>query len=121
LTLLQVFDQPVMETNCTRRGQSTVSTQALTLLNSDVLVDQAAAFADRALAEDPTDPAGHALRLAFARAATGEERSRLATFVADQTKRHLAAMPGKPDEARRRAIADLCQMLLSANEFSYID
>src|SRR5207248_373558 len=34
-TMLQVFDQPVMETNCTRRSRSTVSTQALTLLNSD--------------------------------------------------------------------------------------
>src|SRR5947207_1316924 len=31
LTLLQVFDQPVMETNCTRRGSSTVASQALTL------------------------------------------------------------------------------------------
>ena len=35
LTLLQVFDQPVIETNCTRRGQSTVAAQALTLLNSE--------------------------------------------------------------------------------------
>ena len=37
LTLLQSFDQPVMETNCTRRGVSTVASQALNLLNSDTL------------------------------------------------------------------------------------
>src|SRR5262249_54572334 len=49
LTLLQVFDQPVMETNCTRRATSTVSSQALTLLNSDFLARQASAFAERVL------------------------------------------------------------------------
>ena len=37
LTLLQSFDQPVMETNCTRRGVSTIASQALNLLNSDAL------------------------------------------------------------------------------------
>ena len=51
LTVLQVYDQPVMETNCTRRGVSTVSSQALTLLNSDFLVQQADAMATRVLKE----------------------------------------------------------------------
>src|SRR5262249_7524279 len=45
LTMLQVFDQPVMETNCTQRAVSTVSSQALTLLNSDFMTRQADAFA----------------------------------------------------------------------------
>jgi hypothetical protein len=27
----------------------------------------------------------------------------------------------QPAEARRRAVADLCHMVLSANEFAYID
>jgi hypothetical protein len=128
LTLLQVFDQPVMETNCAQRGQSTVSLQALALLNSDFLSAQAVAFADRALSEAPVDPLGHALRMAFAREPTDGERQRLTAFVDQQAARHAAvvaaAQPAAPEQmaaARRQALADFCQMLLAANEFAYID
>jgi mono/diheme cytochrome c family protein len=122
LTLLQVFDQPVMETNCTRRSVSTVSSQALTVLNSDFVVRQGDLFAARALREAPADPAGQALRLAFGRPATSAERQELGAFLDAQAARHAHAVPapGEP-EARRRAVADLCQMLLSANEFAYVD
>jgi hypothetical protein len=126
LTLLQIFDQPVMETNCTQRGTSTVSSQALTLLNSDFLVRQAEIFADRVRRESLEDPAAHALRLAFGRPATQQERATLREFLTSQEARHatvLAAGPetAKPGEAVRRALADLCHMLLSANEFVYVD
>ena len=119
LTLLQAFDQPVMETNCTQRAASTVSSQALTLLNSDFMVRQADTFAVRVLKEKPDDAAAHALRLAFGRAATEKERTKLSAFLDAQTERY--AKQGKQDEARRRAVADLCHMLLSANEFVYVD
>jgi hypothetical protein len=115
LTLLQVFDQPVIETNCTRRGTSTVASQALTLLNSDFLARQSEAFAARVLSEKPDDPAGHALLLAFGRQAQETERRKLNAFLEGQAARYKGA------DARRRALADLCQMLLSANEFAYVD
>lgn len=129
LTLLQVFDQPVMETNCTRRGVSTVASQALTLLNSDFLTQQAEAFAARLLQEAPTDLAGQAMRWAFTRLPTDAEREKLNAFLEAQTQRHLAALtnglqPPAMDvqmQARQRALADLCHMLLSANEFAYVD
>jgi hypothetical protein len=116
LTLLQVFDQPVMETNCTRRSNSTVSSQALTVLNSDFVSRQGEAFAARVLKEAPTDPAGRALALAFGRPATDREREKLTAFLSAQAARY----PQAP-EARRRALTDLCHMLLSANEFAYVD
>jgi hypothetical protein len=115
LTLLQVFDQPVIETNCTRRGTSTVASQALTLLNSDFLARQAEAFATRVLAEKPDDQAGHALLLAFGRPAQETERRKLNAFLETQAARYKGA------DARRWAVTDLCQMLLSANEFAYVD
>jgi hypothetical protein len=115
LTLLQVFDQPVMETNCTRRGVSTVSSQALTLLNSDFLTRQADAFAARVLKEKPDDPAGYAVLVAFGRPATETERAKLTAFIEEQSARYKTA------DAKRKAVADLCHMLLSANEFAYID
>ncbi|HMC64842.1 MAG TPA: DUF1553 domain-containing protein, partial [Gemmataceae bacterium] len=122
LTMLQVFDQPVMETNCTRRATSTVSSQALTLLNSDFMVGAADAFAARALKENASDPAGHCWRLAFARQPTEQEQAKLQAFLKAQTDRHAAAVArGNPREAERRALADLCHMLLSANEFAYVD
>jgi hypothetical protein len=116
LTILQVFDQPVIETNCTRRNASTVASQALILLNSEFLARQADAFAARVLREKPDDAVGYALLLAFGRQATERERAMLTVFVKEQTSRHTGTA-----DAERRALADLCQMLQSANEFVYID
>jgi hypothetical protein len=121
LTLLQVFDQPVMETNCIRRGSSTVSSQALTLLNSDTLIRVAEAFAARVSRERPADVAGYALELAFGRPATAREHTRLTAFVDAQAERYLQGKSSQRSEARQRALADLCHMLLGANEFAYID
>jgi hypothetical protein len=118
LTFLQLFDQPVIETNCTRREVSTVASQALTLLNSDFMTKKADAFADRVLKEQPNDPAPHALRLAFARTPTEAETRLVAKFLDQQTQQHAKSSLA---EARRRAVADLCHMLLSANEFAYVD
>ncbi len=118
VTLLQVFDQPVLETNCTRRATSTVSLQALTLLNSDFLARQAAIFAGRVLKEKPDDPVGHALQLAFGRPATAEEKAKLNVFLDVQASRYASK---DKDDARRRALTDLCHMLFSANEFAYVD
>ena len=118
LTFLQLFDQPVIETNCTRREISTVASQALTLLNSDFMTKKADAFAERVLKENAKEPASHALRLAFARAPTDAESRLFARFLEQQEQRHAKTQAA---EARRRAMADLCHMLLSSNEFAYVD
>jgi hypothetical protein len=115
LTLLQVFDQPVMETNCTRRGVSTVASQALSLLNSDFMTTQAEAFAARVEKEGGANPVDYAVRLAFGRPATESEQTRLKAFVTEQAKHY------RGNDAQHRALADLCHMLLSANEFAYVD
>jgi len=129
LTLLQSFDQPVMETNCTRRGVSTVASQALYLLNSDAQTKQAEAFARRVEKDVPGDPSGRAVRLGLSRPASDAERSALGAFLAAQSNNHarfLAEPKSKPTAAerqngRRLALADLCQMLLCSNEFAYVD
>lgn len=128
LTLLQVFDQPVMETNCTRRGVSTVASQALSLMNSDFLVQQSEALATRVLRESAAQPLDHAVRLTFTRAITEQERTRLTAFFTAQTVVHESLLSaGKPvtaeqkQQAQHKALADLCHMLFSANEFAYVD
>ncbi|MFO0953388.1 MAG: PSD1 and planctomycete cytochrome C domain-containing protein [Isosphaeraceae bacterium] len=115
LTFLQVFDQPVMETNCTRRSTSTVSSQALSLLNSEFLSRQAERLAARVLREAPSDPSGRAVLLAFGRPATDRERTLLTAYLARQG-------PDSKDAATPpAALVDVCQMLLSSNEFAYVD
>ena len=42
-----------------------------------------------------------------------------AKFLDHQTQQHAKTHPAA--EARQRAVADLCHMLLSANEFAYVD
>ena len=57
-------------------------------------------------------------------------RSRLTDFLTAQAARHEAASATAPganapgslkDVARRKALADLCHMLLCSNEFAYVD
>lgn len=120
LTILQAFDQPVMETNCIRRARSTVSTQALTLLNSDSMKVAAEAMADRLLRDySESIPAGSILT-AYARIATPDEVSAITEFLNSQ-KLHYAQVGNAADNLDRLAVADLCHMLMSSNEFVYVD
>jgi hypothetical protein len=120
LTLLNVFDQPVMATNCTRRIASAVPLQSLTLLNDAVMLEQADHFAARVAAAD-TDPRRQvetAFRLAFARRPTAAEAASSAAFLS-KVERDYAAEGLPRAEAERKALARLCHMLLCANEFLY--
>jgi hypothetical protein len=120
LTMLEIFDQPVMETNCTRRSQSTVATQALTLLNSEFMRSAADGMADRLRRTVPDAPISEAVLIAFARTATPGELQALTEFVAMQQANYRDA--GNADEAaHQQALADMCHILLSSNEFLYID
>ncbi len=123
VTMLNAFDQPVMEINCSVRSRSTVSTQALTSLNSQLMTDAAEALANRVLSQADEDPATVALRWTFSRSPSADELSILQGFLASQQQRHAEQLgeSAASDETRRRAVADLCHMLLSANEFIYID
>lgn len=125
LSFLQVFDQPVMETNCTARGVSTVASQALELQNGEFMTAQAAAFAARVAKEAAGREIDYAVRAAFARLPTAKERTVLAAFLERQAERHLPSGgtigPEQRENARRWALADMCHMLLSANEFAYVE
>jgi hypothetical protein len=121
LTLLNVFDQPVMATNCTRRIHSAVPLQSLTLLNDAILLDQADRFAERVAARGGSEAQQieRAFRLAFARRPTATERSASAALLTKLRARYAAEqLPA--DQARRMALAGLCHMLMCTNEFLYV-
>lgn len=127
-TMLEIFDQPVMSVNCVQRNNSTVSTQALAMLNSDAMNRAATAFADRVLQEQPDDVVDFAVLTALGRQVADTERELLNAFLDDQTGRHLQQIaeaerqqPEAPAAARRKSLIDLCHMLMSSNEFAYVD
>jgi hypothetical protein len=137
LAMLHAFDAPVMEVNCERRQPSTVPTQSLMMMNSQFVLDQAARFAQRLHTEASDDRArvARAWLLAFSREPSEQEMSDAAKFLSRQVG-HLKALPEKKEEKPKKeektkpapkltpelqALANLCQALLSANEFLYVD
>jgi hypothetical protein len=115
MTLLNVFDTPVMELNCLKRPSSVVASQALEMLNSQFLLEQSDRFAGRLLSAASETRTEQAFRLTFGRPPTDSERQAITGFIADQTQRRGGA------QAERKVWADVCQMLLCANEFIYVD
>jgi len=120
-SFLSAFDAPVMEINCTRRASSTSAVQALALMNGRFVRAQAEHFARRVLEEAPPADSSRvtwAFRLALARRPTPAELHTLLGFV-DRQRAHYPDT--NPDALALRVYSDLCQALVSANEFVYID
>jgi hypothetical protein len=117
MTLLNVFDQPVMATNCTRRIASAVPLQSLTLLNDAFMLEQANRFAERVAAREQTRDKRieTAFRIAFARVPTPLEMTAGLELLQKVEKRYA----GQPQN-EMKALAKLCHMLLCANEFLYV-
>ena len=88
VSMLQLFDQPDIETNCARRSQSTVPLQALSMMNSDLVSNAAVAFADRVRAEGGDDPIDFAFAAAFSRNPTADEKQILTEFLQAQIAIH---------------------------------
>ncbi len=103
LPMLSAFDAPDTSASCARRDSTTVAPQALTLMNGEFMVRQAAKFAERARAA--SDPADSLWRLAYGRAPTANERSRFAQMAA----------------AGDAGLHQLALVVLNTNEFLYVD
>ncbi len=142
LTVLEAFDEPVMSPNCPARQASTVAPQSLMMLNDTFIAQQARSFAERLQAEHPGDARKQiqrAWRLAFNMAPTDQEVLSSLVYLAEQAEQirarmALPAQPAKTDAARKSdesapgladtqtlALASLCQSLLCANRFLYLD
>jgi Protein of unknown function (DUF1553)/Protein of unknown function (DUF1549)/Planctomycete cytochrome C len=126
-SFLDVFDAPSIVTTCTRRLPSTIPLQSLSLMNSDFVVTRAQKLAKRLERECPCgvgEQAGsdarmiRAFLLTIGRMPVREELDAARQFLDSQPSRY----PGlaEPD-ARHRAWADFCQMLLASNAFLYVE
>jgi hypothetical protein len=109
-TLLGVFDQPALTTNCTGRQSSAVVLQSLTLLNDEFVRTRAAAVAERVALAKPKTHVEAAFRLVLGRPPTASE----ARIAADLLESHRARR-----ETPSGALAHLCHVLLNTSEFLY--
>lgn len=118
LTMLELFDAPVLVTNCTSRSASTVPLQSLALLNSDFTLARARGFANRLLKEEETEENRISLGflLALGRGPNDAERQATNEFLASQSELYMDR-----ENARELVWNDFCQMLLSSSAFLYVE
>lgn len=131
LAVLDTFDWPRMAPNCDQRRTSTVAPQSLMLMNSDFVLEFSEKFARRIETEttaDLVERVDRAWRLAFGRSPNDSERASAQSFLQEQTATFAETLPAPTEDqqppaptAEQRALETLCQMLLSSNEFLYID
>jgi hypothetical protein len=138
--MLQEFDSANTFESAHVRTNTVTPAQSLDLLNNDLVLDWARAFAGRVLNDggeirEASGQVDRAFRLAFGRSATAEDQKMAAAFLERQAPimtRRLAesgkATPPMPirtpegmNPARAAAFVDLCQMLLTSNEYQNIN
>jgi hypothetical protein len=116
MPLLQVYDSADTDASCAVRYSTTQPTQALSMLNSEFLNEQADVFAKNvreAVGEDPSAQVGLALRRATQRVPTDGEIERGVEFLKRQQSEH-----GLSADA---ALKNFCLITLNLNEFMYLD
>ncbi len=133
LSVMDPFDPPVLDPNCTQRNSSTVSPQSLFLMNSDFVQEHSRNLAERIAATSGPDLKSQivqAWRLIFGADPSEAESAEAVAFVAAQTELFQPKTPppanppagtAPPPDPARQAFALLCQSLLSSNRFLYVE
>jgi uncharacterized protein DUF1553 len=125
LSMLGVFDHPVMSTNAKERGASAVVLQSLMMMNDKEVLTQAGHFADRVLATAGAGAADRTLldtayRLALSRTPDAAEVTTLSGLL--ERERDRFRQVGMAEKAiARESLASVCHVLLNANEFLYVE
>jgi hypothetical protein len=119
---LALFDGPDPNVSTDLRTSATVPLQALYLMNNPFVADQAAAFARRVLGsrQEPISRIDLAHLLAYARPASRVEGERGAAYL-QAFEQELARSGVASAEAETEAWTSYARVLLTANEFVYVD
>ena len=111
--LLAAFDMADTDFTCPERFVSTQPTQALGMLNSEFLVEQAQRLAEETQADDAAAQVAETLRRVTQRVPTDAEIERGLTLIADLQQKH-----GLSELDARRYFS---LVALNLNEFVYLD
>ena len=118
IPMMMLFDWPEHLVSIGQRSNTTVAPQALMFLNSPQGRKYAEALASQLPGESVDDAVRAAYRTAFARSPTAEENLACVSFVEQQEKIYREQRIKGP---RLAALTDLCQALMSASEFIYVE
>jgi hypothetical protein len=131
LNLLNTFDLPEMKPNCQQRSVSTVTPQALLLMNDAWVVEAAEKMSERlwSTAATSDERIQKAFNLAFCVDADPAELASCQTFIKQQAdlfrndpdEKWQQKIKEQPDAPERRSLASLCQMLMASNRFLYLE
>jgi len=127
LTMLELFDTPMMEINCPERTESIVPLQALAMLHGPFAERSSAALAERVLKSATNDGARVELayKLLFAREPSCSERQALIAFLDAVVRETLGeSYPTANDTQKEAAIhaawTQAALVLLNSNEFMFV-
>jgi cytochrome c553 len=118
IPMMMLFDWPEHLVSIGQRSSTTIAPQALLFMNSPQGRKYAEAFANRVGAVDDPGFVASAYVRAFGRPPSERELELAKQFLLNQSAAHTAA--GKADAARIARV-DLCQTILSMNEFVYVE
>ena len=121
IPVLSLFDAPDTLQDLATRSRTTVAPQALLMMNSPIVRSYAIELANktRRLSDDSLEVRiQRAYEMCFSRKPTDSEMKSATDFVTEQAKSYLAT--GRDDNLEL-AIQDGCQVLLSLNEFVFLD
>ena len=119
LTMLTVFDQPVMRTNCLRRDSSAVVLQSLAMLHGGFVLKQSRFFAERIAkfaGADTLRQIETAFELALARSPSDRERTWSRELLQRESRRE-----GERAGDTLTPLAALAHVLLNTSEFLYVE
>jgi hypothetical protein len=133
--LFDAFDVPDSNLTCPERNVSVNAPQALMLLNSDQVLEQARTLAGRVYAaasdrNDLDELVSQGYRLSLGREPNPDEKAKAVSFLRTQPE-HLSGRgdslllpvpsPEGPTPAQAAALVDFCHVLLNLNEFVFVD
>lgn len=118
IPMMMLFDWPEHLVSIGQRSSTTIAPQALMFLNSPQGRRYAQAFAARLPQNSSEAAIEEAFRLAFARPPSDQEAALMSAFLKQQKALYAAKKVQSPQGA---ALTDLCQALMSMNEFIYIE
>ena len=135
--LLQAFDFPDMHESCARRQETTIAPQALSLLNSELVLGLAEQFAAKVIKDHPRFDIEECIvqtyQEALGRTPDQDEIAAAEEFIATQRavigqhragghpSLYPASIPPVYDPTLIGGLVDFCHALFNSNEFLYID
>lgn len=114
------FPDPTMPTG--NRNSTVVAPQALLVMNSDLFIDSANAFAKKMIKELPkeSDRVVFAYERSLGRKPTKEEVDQVLSFVGEVSSSNTADSEQTENDSKLRAWSLFCQSLFASNEFIYL-